>query len=409
MAVTLPIYLDNHATTPCDPRVVEAMLPWFTEHFGNAASRSHAFGYRANAAVEKARAQLGALVGADPKEILWTSGATESNNIALLGTARAGAKPGGHVITVVTEHKAVLDPCARLEKEGFRVTRLPVDSGGRIRIEDLEDAIGPDTILVSVMAANNEIGTLQPLAEIGRLCRERGVVFHTDAAQAAGKIPLDVRAMHIDLMSLSGHKFYGPKGIGALYLRRGRPWLKVEPVMYGGGHERGLRSGTLPVPLIVGMGRAAELCAEELASNGVQEVARLRDRLWEGIRERVGDVAVNGTMDHRLPNNLNVSFRGVEAEALMMAIREVACSSGSACTSATLEPSHVLRALGGDGEATHTAVRFGVGRFNTEEEIDWVVNRLAEKVPMLRDMNPMNEPGEGSADLRTIRWSDSLS
>ncbi|MBW1878285.1 MAG: IscS subfamily cysteine desulfurase [Deltaproteobacteria bacterium] len=409
MAVALPIYLDNHATTPCDPRVLEAMVPYFTEHFGNAASRSHAFGYRANAAVEKARTQLGQLVGADPKEILWTSGATESNNIALLGTARARRKRGTHVITVATEHKAVLDPCSQLEKEGFRVTRLPVDAGGRIRLEDLEDEIGPDTILVSVMAANNEIGTLQPLAEIGHLCRERGVVFHTDAAQATGKIPLDVQEMHIDLMSLSGHKFYGPKGIGALYVRRGRPWLKLDPVMYGGGHERGLRSGTLPVPLIVGMGHAAALCAEEIDSNALQELARLRDRLWAGIRERITDVAVNGTMDHRLPNNLNVSFHGVEAEALMMAIREVACSSGSACTSATLEPSHVLRALGVDGEATHTAVRFGVGRFNTEAEIDWVVNHLAEKVPMLRAMNPLNEPGEGGTDLRTIRWSDSLS
>jgi cysteine desulfurase len=284
-----------------------------------------------------------------------------------------------------------------------------VDPGGLIHLEDLESAIGPDTILVSVMAANNEIGTLQPLREIGRLCKDRGVVFHTDAAQAAGKIPLDVRAMHIDLASLSGHKFYGPKGIGALYVRRGRPWLKVDPVMHGGGHERGLRSGTLPVPLIVGMGRAAELCAEEMASGALQELARLRDRLWEGIRERIEDVAVNGTMDSRLPNNLNVSFRGVEAEALMMAIRDVACSSGSACTSATLEPSHVLQALGVDGEATHTAVRFGVGRFNTTEEIDWVVDHLAEKVPMLRAMNPLNEPGEGGTDLRTIRWNDSLS
>jgi len=409
MAPSLPIYLDHHATTPCDARVVQAMLPFFTEKFGNAASRSHSFGYAAKSAVEHARTQLATLIGASPKEIVWTSGATESNNLAILGTARARRDRGRHVITVATEHQAVLDPVAQLGKEGFEVTVLGVDPDGRVRPEAIEAALRPDTVLVSVMAANNEIGTLQPIGAIGALCREHDVVFHTDAAQAVGKIPLDVKALHVDLLSASAHKLYGPKGVGALYVRRGRPWLRLEPILYGGGHERGLRSGTLPVPLIVGFGKAAVLGAEDLADDGIERVRALRDRLWEGLRTRIDGVTLNGGFEHRLPNNLNVSFRGVEAEALMMAIRDVACSSGSACTSATLEPSHVLRALGVDDEIAHTSIRFGIGRTNTPEEIDYTVDLLADKVPMLRAMNPLNEPGADGADLRAIRYDRSLS
>ncbi len=395
MAVSLPIYLDHHATTPCDPAVVEAMLPYFTERFGNAASRGHTFGHLARAAVEKARAEVAGLLNASPKEVLWTSGATEANNLALLGTARAGRDRGRHLITVATEHKAVLDPMAHLEREGFEVTVLPVSAGGRVAAEAVEAALRPDTLLVSVMAANNEIGTLQPIEEIGALCRAHGVVFHTDAAQALGKVPLDVQAASVDLLSLSAHKMYGPKGVGALYVRRGRPRLRLEPLLFGGGHERGLRSGTVPVPLVVALGRAAVLAREDLASGALEGVRRLRDRLLEGLTSRIEGLHVNGGLDHRLPNNLNLSFDGVEAEALLMATREIAVSTGSACTSATLEPSHVLRALGIGDTRAHGSVRFGIGRTTTAAEIDHVVGLLAEKVPMLRAMNPLLESGDG--------------
>jgi len=387
----LPVYFDNHATTRCDPRVLDAMWPWFAERYGNAASRTHSFGHVANAAVEAARGQVAALIGASPKEIVWTSGATESDNLAVLGAARARRARGRHVITATTEHKAVLDPCARLESEGFAVTRLAVRPDGRVLADDVAAALRPDTVLVTLMMGNNEIGAVHPIAEIGALCKARGVLFHTDAAQAAGKLPIDVAALGVDLLSLSAHKMYGPKGIGALYVRRGRPKVDVEPILFGGGHERGLRSGTLAVPLIVGFGVAADLCAKDLADGSVERLRGLRDKLWTDLRARVDDVVLNGGWEHRLPNNLNVSFRGVEAEALMMAMRDVACSSGSACTSATLEPSHVLRALGIDPEVAHGSVRFGLGRFTTEDEVVHLVTRLAVEVPRLRDMNPMLE------------------
>ncbi len=408
MSVDRPIYLDHHATTPCDPRVVEAMLPWFTERFGNPASRDHTLGNMARSAVEHARVQVADAISASAKEIVWTSGATESNNLAILGVARTRAAHGGHIVTVATEHKAVLDPVGVLAREGFTTTVLPVDAAGRVSASQVEAALRPDTLLVSVMAANNEIGTLQPIAEIGAVCRARGVLLHTDAAQALGKIPLDVGAMHVDLMSLSAHKAYGPKGVGALYVRRGRPLIRLQPLMHGGGHERGLRPGTLPVPLIVGFGVAATLAAQDVAGDGANRLATLRDRLWEGLRARVPGVTLNGAMAHRLPNNLNVSFAGVEAEALMMSMREVACSSGSACTSATLEPSHVLRALGVAPETAHTSLRFGVGRTTTTDEIDAVIDRLAVQVPRLRALNPLNDGEDGGADLRAIRYDRPL-
>lgn len=381
------VYLDHHATTPCDPAVVEAMLPFFTEDFGNAASRGHAFGYRAQQAVEGARAAIAALICASPKEILFTSGATEANNLAILGAARAGQ--GRHVITVATEHKSVLDPCQALAKEGFEVTVLPVDERGELPVEAVAAALRPDTTLVSVMAINNEIGALHPIAGLGALCRERGVLLHCDAAQAGAVLPLDVGALGVDLLSLSAHKMYGPKGVGALYVRRGRPRVKLEPLMFGGGHERGLRSGTLPVPLCVGMGKAAELARDP---RGVAEVRELRDRLYQGLVDRLDGVHLNGPpLDRRAPNNLNLSFDGVEAEALLMGIRDIAVSTGSACTSATLEPSHVLRALGLPPERAHGAIRFGVGRFNTAAQIDYVIDRVAATVTDLRALGNLYE------------------
>ena len=387
----LPIYMDNHATTRVDPRVLEAMMPYLTENYGNAASRSHGFGWAAEQAVETARAQVAKLIGATAREIVFTSGATESNNLAITGAVEAqGGR--GLVITQATEHKAVLDPCAWVEKKGWRVTVLPVDGEGRVRIEDLRRALdeaGDEAkpLLVTILAANNEIGTLQPVDEIGALCHERGVLFHTDAAQAVGKIPIDVHGSSIDLLSISGHKLYGPKGIGALYVRRNGPRVKLTEQMHGGGHERGMRSGTLNVPGIVGLGAACEIAGAEMEAESAR-LAGLRDRLQAKLVAGLDHVRVNGAEEHRLPGNLNMTFEGVDSETLMMGMKDVALSSGSACTSAKIEPSHVLRALGLDEEAAHSSIRFGLGRFNTEEEVDYVAERLIDVVKKLREISP---------------------
>ena len=382
--VQLPIYLDNHATTPVDPRVLEAMLPYLSNKFGNAASHSHQFGWDAESAVENARAQIAGLIGASPREIVFTSGATESDNLALRGVAEAwkGKDKGGHIITVVTEHKAVLDTCHHLEKLGFRVSYLPVGADGLLDLNLLKDSFTDTTILVSVMAANNEIGVLQPVAEIGRLCRERGVIFHSDAVQALGKIPVDVAAMNLDLASLTAHKNYGPKGCGALYVRSG---VRVSPIIDGGGHERGMRSGTLNVPGIAGFGKACELSLAEMAEESCR-IAGLRNRLRDRLMTELDNVAVNGSMDHRLPGNLNISFFDVEGEMLMTSVKDVAVSSGSACSSDKVDLSHVLKALGLRDEAITSAIRFGIGRFNTEAEIDYVAGRVVEAVKGLREV-----------------------
>ena len=383
MSVEAPIYLDHHATTPCDPAVVEAMLPWLTRDFGNAASRAHAFGWSADAAVERARRQVAALIGASPKEIVFTSGATEANNLALKGVAETYAARGRHLVTCTTEHKAVLDPCDWLVTRGFEVTRLGVGADGLLDLADLEAALRPDTLLVSVMAANNEIGTLAPLERIGALCRARGVFFHTDAAQAAGKVPLDVHAQRLDLVSFTAHKLYGPKGIGALYVRRRDPQVRLAAQMHGGGHERGLRSGTLPVHQIVGFGEACALAATHLEADATR-LSTLRDRLWAQLREVPG-ARLNGAVAPRLPGNLNVSFDGVEAEALLIALRPVvALSSGAACASATLEPSHVLRALGLDEERAHGSLRFGLGRGTTDDDVERVATAVVRAVEAVR-------------------------
>jgi cysteine desulfurase len=388
--IQLPIYMDNHATTRTDPRVLEEMLPYFSERYGNAASRQHTFGRDAEGAVEQARTRIARLIGANAKEIIFTSGATESDNLAIKGVASMYRKKGNHLVTVVTEHRAVLDPCKRLEREGFDVTFLSVDRSGRISVDQVADALRDKTLLVSVMAANNEIGTLQPIRQIGNLCRERGVFFHTDAVQGVGKIPLDVDEMGIDLLSVTAHKLYGPKGIGALYVRGKNPRVRLEPILDGGGHERGLRSGTLPVPSIVGFGKACTLCQEEMTHEGDRLVA-LRKRLHEGIGDQLDHVFLNGHANERLPGNLNLSFAYVEGEALMMEIRDVAVSSGSACTSANLEPSYVLRALGVGDELAHSSIRFGLGRFNTREEVDYVIQDVVRAVRRLRDLNPVYE------------------
>ncbi|MBI3412127.1 MAG: IscS subfamily cysteine desulfurase [Planctomycetes bacterium] len=383
----LPIYLDNNATTRCDPRVVEAMLPFFSEHFGNAASRNHSFGWKAAEAVEQARADVAGLIGADAREIVFTSGATECNNLAIKGVAGMYRRQGNHVVTVQTEHHAVLDPCRRLERDGFEVTFLPVDEFGRVSAEQVERAITERTILVSVMAANNEIGTLHPLAEIGRVCKTRKVLFHTDAAQATGKFPLDVESLGVDLLSISAHKMYGPKGVGALYVRRRNPHVRLEPMFDGGGHERGMRSGTLPVPIIVGLAAACRLSATEMQSES-QRSKNLRDHLHAGLMNTVPDCTLNGHPTERLPGNLNMSFAGVHGEALLMAMKNVAVSSGSACTSASVEPSYVLRAIGVSDELAHSSLRFGIGRFNTEEEIEFTIAEVAGAVKRLRELNP---------------------
>jgi cysteine desulfurase len=384
----LPVYLDNNATTRVDPRVVEAMLPWFTEYYGNAASRHHSFGWKADEAVEQARSQVAELIGADPREIVFTSGATESNNLALKGIAAMYRPKGDHLVTVQTEHKAVLDVCKRLQRDGFHVTYLPVDHYGRTAVEQVAEALTERTILVSVMAANNEIGTLQPIGEIGKLCKQRGVLFHTDAVQAAGKVPLDVEALGVDLMSLSAHKIYGPKGVGALYVRRRHPHVRLEPLFDGGGHERGMRSGTVNVPGVVGLGQACALCAASLVEEA-ERTGRLRDRLHQGLTQRLEEVSLNGHRTERLPGNLNLSFAHVQGEALMMGMRNLAVSSGSACTSASIEPSYVLKALGVDDELAHSSLRFGVGRFNTAEEIEFALEEVTRTVTRLRAMNPL--------------------
>lgn len=403
MAVKLPIYMDNHSTTPLDPRVLDRMLPYFKEDFGNAASRNHPFGWKAEEAVEMARGQVAALIGANEREIVWTSGATESTNLALKGVADFYKDKGNHIITVQTEHKATLDAAKRLERQGLQVTLLPVGTDGRLNVADLEAAITDKTILVSVMAANNEIGVLQPIKEIGDICHKHGVLFHTDAVQAAGKMELDVNEMHIDLMSLSAHKVYGPKGVGALYVRR-KPRVRLTAIIDGGGHERGMRSGTLNVPGIVGMGAAFEIAKAEMEEEN-RRLENLRARLWDGLRSKLDMLYLNGSEEHRLPNNLNISFAHVEGESLMMAIKDVAVSSGSACTSASLEPSYVLRALGVDEELAHTSIRFGLGRFNTEEEVDYVIDLMVDKVTKLRAMSPLYEMAKEGIDLKTIEWT----
>ena len=400
----LPIYLDYSATTPCDPRVVEKMVPYLYEHFGNPASHSHVYGWEAEKAVEEARANIAALISADPREIVFTSGATEADNLAIKGAAHFYREKGRHLITVKTEHKAVLDSMRHLESEGFEVTYLDVQENGLIRWEDLVNAIRPDTTLISVMAINNEIGVIQDLEAIGRLCREKGIIFHCDATQAAGKIDLNVDRLNVDLMSLSGHKVYGPKGIGALYVRR-KPRVRIECQIHGGGHERGMRSGTLATHQIVGMGEAYRLAREEMATE-LPRIKALRDRLWDGIRSNISDVYLNGDWEHRAVFNLNVSFAFIEGESLMMAVKDLAVSSGSACTSASLEPSYVLRALGRDDELAHSSIRFTLGRFTTEEEIDYAIKVLTEAVKKLRALSPLWEMHQQGVDLKSIKWAN---
>jgi cysteine desulfurase len=403
MTLKLPIYMDNHATTQVDPRVVEAMLPYFTEIFGNAASRSHSFGWGAEKAVEQAREEVGALIGASGKEIVWTSGATESDNLAIKGAAEFHKDRGNHIITAQTEHKAVLDTCKRLEKEGFEVTYLPVGKDGRVDPAVVRAAMTDKTILVSIMLANNEIGSVNPIDEIGAVVKERGALFHVDAVQGVGKIPFDVNAARADLVSLSAHKMYGPKGVGALYVRR-KPRVRITAQIDGGGHERGMRSGTLNVPGIVGFGKAAELARTEMAVESKRLFA-LRERLREGIQARVTDTYVNGSMEHRLPGNLNISFAYVEGEGMLMGLKDVAVSSGSACTSASLEPSYVLRAVGVEEEMAHTSIRFGLGRFNTPEEVDYVIDLVVGKVNKLRELSPLYEMAQQGIDLKSIQWA----
>lgn len=399
-----PIYLDNHATTPMDPRVFEAMKPFFIEHFGNAASRNHAFGWEAEEAVEKARKQLAELVGATAKEIVFTSGATESNNLALKGVAEMYAQKGNHIITAATEHKAVLDTCKRLEKHGCKVTYLPVRPDGLIDLDLLKDAFTDQTILLSIMYGNNEIGTIQPIREIGAMCRERGVLLHSDATQAVGKIPVNVLADNIDLMSFTGHKMYGPKGVGALYVRRKNPRVQLTAQLDGGGHERGMRSGTLNVPGIVGFGAAAALAQAEMEAD-MAKARALRDRLQKAIEAELDEVYINGTMEHRLPHNLNISFAYVEGESLLMGINDIAVSSGSACTSATLEPSYVLKALGAGDDLAHSSIRFGIGRFTTEEEIDYTAAKMIDVVKKLRELSPLYEMVKEGIDLTKVEWT----
>jgi len=402
--MNLPIYLDNNATTPTDPRVVEAMIPYFTEFFGNAASRNHPFGWKAEEAVSYAREQIAALIGANEKEIIFTSGATESNNLALKGVYEMYAAKGNHFITVSTEHKAILDACKHLEKQGAEVTYLSVGEDGLLSVEQIAEAIKPNTVLVSVMYGNNELGVIQPIREIGALCKERGVLFHTDATQAVGKIPVDVMADHIDLMSFTAHKMYGPKGVGALYVRRKNPRVKVTAQLDGGGHERGMRSGTLNVTGIVGFGKACELCRLEMADEA-KRLSALRDKL-ENALLTVEESYLNGNKANRLPHTTNISFKYVEGEGLIMCIKDIAVSSGSACTSASLEPSYVLKSLGLDDELAHSSLRFGLGRFTTEEEIDFTIKCVSDAVQRLRDMSPLWEMFKEGIDLKSIQWSE---
>jgi cysteine desulfurase len=398
-----PIYLDYQATTPMDPRVLEAMMPYFTYKFGNPHSRSHSYGWEAEEGVEKARGQLAKLIGADEKEVIFTSGATESNNLAIRGVAEFYKDRKNHIVTTVTEHKCVLDTCRHLEQNGFEVTYLPVQKNGLIDLEELRAAITDKTVVVSIMAVNNEIGVIQPLEEIGKICREKKTFFHTDAAQAAGKIPLDVEAMNIDMMSISGHKIYGPKGIGALFVRR-KPRVRLVPLIVGGGQERGFRSGTLPTPLCVGLGEAAEICMKEMAGEAVR-IKKLQDRMLKGLNAKLPEIYVNGDLEHRIPGNLNISFAHVEGESLMMGIKGLSVSSGSACTSASLEPSYVLRALGVEEEMAHTSLRIGLGRFTTEQEVDTAVADLVHHVTKLREMSPLWEMSQEGIDIKSIEWA----
>ncbi len=399
----LPIYMDYHATTPVDPRVLEAMMPYFSEKFGNAASRNHPFGWEAEEAVEAARKQVADLIGANPKEIIFTSGATESNNLAIKGVAEMYREKGNHVITCVTEHKAVVDTCKKLEKQGLRVTYLPVQKDGRISLDELRAAITEKTILITIMTANNEIGVIQPIAEIGAIAKEKGILFHTDGVQAVGKVPFDVTALKVDLVSMSGHKIYGPKGVGALYVRRRNPRVLLAEQISGGGHERGMRSGTLNVTGIVGLGKAAQLCQQEMEKDTAR-LRALRDRLNKELHASLDEIYINGSMEHRLPHNLNISFAYVEGESLLMGINDVAVSSGSACTSASLEPSYVLKALGAGDDLAHSSIRFGLGRWTTDEEVDYVVDKLTKVVRRLREMSPLYEMVKEGVDLSKMQW-----
>jgi cysteine desulfurase len=403
MAVKLPIYFDNHATTQVDPRVVQAMLPYFTEKFGNAASRNHPFGWAGEEAVENARAQVASLIGATPKEVIFTSGATESDNLMIKGVAEMYREKGNHIITQAIEHKAVLDTCKRLEKDGLEVTYLPVQRDGRVDPEDVRKAITPKTILITIMYANNEIGVINPIAEIGKIAKERGIFFAVDGVQAVGKIPVDVQRDNIDLLAISAHKIYGPKGVGALYVRRRNPRVQLSAIIDGGGHERGMRSGTLNVPGIVGLGAACEIAQKEMTEEAAR-LRKLRDRLRAGLEAKLDEVFINGSMEHRLPNNLNMSFAYVEGESLLMGINDIAVSSGSACTSATLEPSYVLKALGVGEDLAHTSIRFGLGRFNTEEEVDYVTDKMVTVVKKLRDLSPLYEMAKEGIDISKMNW-----
>jgi len=404
MNISIPIYMDYSATTPVDERVAEKMCAYLTRQgqFGNPASRSHEFGWKAEAAVEEARSQVARLVNADPREIVWTSGATESDNLAIKGAAHFYRKQGGHIITLKTEHKAVLDSCRQLEREGYEVTYMEPEPSGLLDLEKLEAAMRSDTVLVSVMHVNNEIGVIQDIAAIGELCRERRIIFHVDAAQSAGKVPIDLEKLKVDLMSFSAHKIYGPKGIGALYVRR-KPRVRLEAQMHGGGHERGLRSGTLPTHQIVGMGEAFRIAGEEMEEEN-RRIRMLRDRLWNGLNE-MEEVYLNGDMDQRVPHNLNVSFNYVEGESLIMALKDMAVSSGSACTSSSLEPSYVLRALGRNDELAHSSIRFTIGRYTTQEEIDYIIARVREKVTKLRELSPLWEMYKDGVDLNSVKWA----
>jgi cysteine desulfurase len=400
--VKLPIYLDYSATTPVDPRVAQKMIPYLTEFFGNPASRSHAFGWKAEEAVEEARGHVAALIGADPKEIVWTSGATEGNNLAIKGAAMFNRSRGKHLITQKTEHKATLDTMRELERQGFECSTLEVEENGLVDLKKFEAALRPDTVVASIMMVNNEIGVVQPIAEIGELCRARGIVFHCDAVQAAGKIPIDLATLKVDLLTITAHKMYGPKGVGALYVRR-KPRVRIEPQIHGGGHERGFRSGTLATHQIVGFGEAARIAKLEMGSDN-ERIRALRDRLWRGLASMEA-VVLNGDLEKRIPGNLNVSFNYVEGESLIMAIKDIAVSSGSACTSASLEPSYVLRALGRSDELAHSSIRFTLGKFTTAEEIDYAVNLVRTKVAKLRELSPLWEMYKDGVDLNTVQWA----
>jgi len=404
MNISIPIYMDYSATTPVDERVAEKMMDYLTRQgkFGNPASRSHSFGWQAEAAVEQARADVAQLVNADPREIIWTSGATESDNLAIKGAAHFYQKNGRHIVTLKTEHKAVLDSCRQLEREGYEVTYLDPEPNGLLDLKKFEAALRPDTILASIMHVNNEIGVIQDIAAIGEICREHKVIFHVDAAQSTGKVPIDLAQLKVDLMSFSAHKSYGPKGVGALYVRR-KPRVRLEAQMHGGGHERGMRSGTLPTHQIVGMGEAFRIAREEMEAEGTR-IRQLRDRLWNGLNE-MEEVYLNGDLDHRIPGNLNVSFNYVEGESLIMALKDMAVSSGSACTSSSLEPSYVLRALGRNDELAHSSIRFTIGRFTTEEEIDYVIERVRDKVGKLRDLSPLWDMYKEGIDLDSVQWA----